>query len=118
MSQGFPPLLSVANDDSLAEQIQRSFPATRVVKTLNTVSAPLMVNPSQVADGGHTMFVASDDADAGKQVAGWLTEWFGWQDVIRLDGLHNARGLEMWLPLWTRLYGALGTPMFNLKVVR
>src|SRR3712207_134743 len=31
-SQGMPPRLSVANDDSLGEQIQREFPDARVVK--------------------------------------------------------------------------------------
>lgn len=32
-SQGMPPLLTVANTDSLGEQIQRTFPEARVVKT-------------------------------------------------------------------------------------
>src|SRR5437588_11073328 len=31
-SAGFPPVLSVCNTDSLAEQIQRAFPEARVVK--------------------------------------------------------------------------------------
>ncbi len=42
-SKGMPPSLTVCNTDSLAEQIQRAFPETRVVKTLNTVNASLMV---------------------------------------------------------------------------
>src|SRR3954447_24241563 len=33
-SQGMPPLVAVANDDSIGEQIQRAYPATRVVKAL------------------------------------------------------------------------------------
>ena len=47
-----------------------------------------------------------------------LLEQLGWSDIVELDGLHNARGLEMWLPLWVRLMGALGTAEFNIKVVR
>ncbi|MEK8109177.1 hypothetical protein NKG94_39555 [Micromonospora sp. M12] len=41
---GFPPTLSVLNTDSLAERIQREFPQTRVVKSLNTLTAELMVH--------------------------------------------------------------------------
>src|SRR5919199_3123972 len=44
-STGFPPALSVANDDSLGEQIQREFADARVVKALNTISASVMVEP-------------------------------------------------------------------------
>jgi predicted dinucleotide-binding enzyme len=36
-----PP--AVKETDSLSEQIQRTFPDTRVVKTLNTMSAAVMV---------------------------------------------------------------------------
>ncbi len=116
-SQGFPPTLSVKDTDSLAEQIQRAFPEARVVKSLNTVTASVMVDPGSVGDGDTTMFVSGDDAQARQQVTALLGE-LGWQDVIELDGLHNARGQEMWLPMWVRLMGALGTAEFNLKVVR
>jgi predicted dinucleotide-binding enzyme len=37
-SKGMPPTLFVFGDDSLSEQIQRTFPNTKVVKTLNTVN--------------------------------------------------------------------------------
>jgi 8-hydroxy-5-deazaflavin:NADPH oxidoreductase len=116
-SQGFPPTLAVKDTDSLAEQIQRAFPETRVVKSLNTVTASVMVNPGSVGDGDTTVFAAGDDAEARQQVVGLLRE-LGWKDVVELDGLHNARGLEMWLPLWVRLMGALGTAEFNIKLVR
>ncbi len=116
-SQGFPPTLSVKDTDSLAEQIQRAFPDARVVKSLNTVTASVMVDPSTVGDGDTTVFVAGDDAEAREQVSGLLRE-LGWRDIVELDGLHNARGLEMWLPLWVRLMGALGTGEFNIKLVR
>ena len=116
-SQGFPPTLSVKDTDSLAEQIQRAFPDARVVKSLNTVTASVMVDPSTVGDGDTTVFVAGDDAEAREQVSALLRE-LGWRDIVELDGLHNARGLEMWLPLWVRLMGALGTGQFNIKLVR
>ncbi|XTR53468.1 hypothetical protein ACOM2C_15045 [Pseudarthrobacter sp. So.54] len=48
-SQGFPPSLNPVNTDSLGEQIQRTFPDARVVKTLNTMNATVMVDPASVA---------------------------------------------------------------------
>jgi predicted dinucleotide-binding enzyme len=117
-SKGMPPSLFVVNTDSLAEQIQRQFPLTRVVKALNTVNAYVMVDPAKVAGGEHSMFVSSNDVEARKQVAGWLREWFGWRDVIELGDITTARGTEMLLPLWVRTWGALGTPMFAFRVAR
>ena len=116
-SQGFPPTLTVKDTDSLAEQIQRAHPEAHVVKSLNTVNAAVMVDPGSVGDGDTTVFVAGDDASA-RAVVKELLVALGWRDVIELDGLDNARGLEMWLPLWVRLMGTLGTPMFNLRIVR
>ena len=34
----------------------------------------------------------------------------GWTDILDLGDLTAARGLEMWMPLWLRLYGAIGRP--------
>jgi 8-hydroxy-5-deazaflavin:NADPH oxidoreductase len=118
-SQGFPPTLAVANTDSLAEQIQKAFPETKVVKTLNTMNAHLMVNPGLLPDD-HTVFISGNDAEAKKQVATFLTDWFGWQpqNILDLGDITTARGTEMLLPLWIRLYGALQTPMFNFKIVK
>lgn len=117
-SRGMPPSLTVCNTDSLAEQIQRAVPAARVVKTLNTVNAHLMVDPSQLAGGDHHIFISGDDEGARAQVRQWLEEWFGWRHIIDLGGLDSARAAEMLLPIWVRLYGALGTPMFNFRIVR
>jgi hypothetical protein len=63
-SKGMPPSLTICNTDSLGERIQKEFPRARVVKTLNTVTARVMVNPGAVAGGGHDMFVCGEDADA------------------------------------------------------
>jgi len=116
-SQGFPPSLSVKDTDSLAEQIQRAFPESRVVKALNTVTAAVMVDPAGLGDGDTTIFAAGDDAQARAQVVGLLRD-LGWRDIVELEGLEHARGLEMWMGLWVRLMGALGTTHFNLRLVR
>lgn len=116
-SAGFPPTLTVKDSDSLAEQIQRAFPAARVVKSLNTVNCNVMVDPARVADGESTMFVAGDDAAARGVVVSLLQD-LGWRDVIEFEELSAARGMEMWLPLWVRLMGRLGTADFNMRIVR
>lgn len=115
-SQGMPPTLTVKDTDSLGEQIQRAFPGARVVKTLNTLNADLMVQPGSLPEGT-TVFVSGDDSHAKSVVTG-LLEAFGHTDVIDLGDITTARGTEMVLPLWVRLWGALGTPAFNFKVVR
>jgi predicted dinucleotide-binding enzyme len=117
-SKGMPPSLSICNDDSLGERIQRAFPNVKVVKTLNTVNAFLMVDPGQLRGGEHTMFVCGNDAQAKAAVTGYLTEWFGWKDILDLGDITNARGTEMLLPIWVRIYGKLQNPMFAFQVVR
>ncbi len=116
-SAGMPPSLTVCNTNSLAEQIQRAFPRARVVKTLNTVNANIMVYPKQLAGGDHTMFVCGNDTEAKRATVRLLGE-FGWSDVIDLGDIANARGMEMYLPLWLRLFGAVGSPNFSFKLVR
>jgi predicted dinucleotide-binding enzyme len=116
-SLGFPPTLTVKDTDSMAEVLQRAHPEARVVKTLNTVNAGLMVNPGALNDGDHTMFLAGDDAAARDVVRGLLYA-LGWSDIVEFEALEAARGLEMWLPLWVRLMQNLGTAQFNLKLVR
>jgi predicted dinucleotide-binding enzyme len=115
-SAGFPPSLFVKDTDSLGEQLQRAFPEARIVKSLNTLTAALMVEPKLLGEST-TVFVSGDDADAKATVTALLTS-FGHDDVIDLGGIETARGTEMLLPLWLRTMGALGTGMFNIKVVR
>lgn len=116
VSRGFPPTLFVKDTDSLGEQIQRMFPEARVVKTLNTLNAHLMVNPTTL-ESESSVFVSGNDADA-KQTVTRLLESFGHTDVIDLGDITTARGTEMLMPAWLRLMAALGTPMFNYKIVR
>jgi 8-hydroxy-5-deazaflavin:NADPH oxidoreductase len=116
-SKGMPPTLSVCNDDSLGERIQRAFPEAKVVKTLNTVTASLMVDPGSLAGGDHTIFLSGNDK-AAKEKASEILRAFGWKHILDLGDITTARGTEMVLPLWLRLWGALQTPMFNYKIVR
>jgi predicted dinucleotide-binding enzyme len=115
-SKGRPPTLSVCNDDSVAEQIQRAFPEARVVKALNTVNAAIMVDPASIP-GEHDVFMCGNDDGAKAQVSELLKS-FGWpgERIIDLGDITTARGTEMYLPLWLRLMGAVG-PQFNIKVV-
>ena len=115
-SQGFPPHLTVSNTDSLAEQIQRALPRTFVVKSLNTVNAAVMIEPSRVP-GHHTVFVSGNDRHAKGRVMDFLRT-LGWHSIIDLGDITSARAAEQLLPLWVRLYGVLGTADFNIAVMK
>jgi 8-hydroxy-5-deazaflavin:NADPH oxidoreductase len=114
---GPPMTLDPVGDDSLAERIQRAFPDARVVKTLNTVNAAVMVAPAAMGVP-HDVFVAGEDAEAKATVRGLLQE-MGWaeQDIRDVGGVTAARGLEMYLVLWLSLAGSLGRYDFNIHVV-
>ena len=117
-SGGFPPKVLASDAESLAERIQAAFPEALVVKALNTLTADLMVHP-RTLPAAHTTFLAGNDEGAKATVRSLLLE-FGWADdeVLDLGDLTAARGLEMWMPLWLRMYGVLGSPTFNIHVVR
>ncbi len=117
-SAGFPPSLFVCNTDSLGEQIQRAFPEALVVKTLNTMNCAVMVDPPSVP-GDHDVFVSGND-DSAKATVRDLLGSFGWGEdrIIDLGDITTSRGTEMYLPLWLRLFGALGTGAFNIQVMR
>jgi 8-hydroxy-5-deazaflavin:NADPH oxidoreductase len=113
-------VLGFCNTDSLGEQIQRAFPFTRVVKALNTVNCDIMVDPSRVPDD-HNLFICGNDANAKNQVSKHLNEWFGWKidNIIDVGDIAAARGTEMMMPLWMRLFqGVIGHPHFNYHIVR
>jgi predicted dinucleotide-binding enzyme len=117
-SKGAPPTLFTPSGDSLAEQIQRAFPDVKVVKTLNTVTAAVMIDPALVAGGEHDVFVSGNDVAAKARVAEILRDWFAWKHVVDLGDLSTARGTEAYLLLWVRLYGSLKTPNFNVRLVQ
>lgn len=117
-SQGMPPSLAVCNTDSLGEQIQRAFPGTRVVKALNTINCEVMVDPDKVP-GEHAIFVCGDDAAAKAEAVRLLGE-FGWPEdrVLDLGDISSARGTEMYLPLWLRIMGSVGSGYFNIAITK
>jgi 8-hydroxy-5-deazaflavin:NADPH oxidoreductase len=115
-SKGMPPSLSIVNTDSLGESIQRAFPKAKVVKTLNTMTCYLMVNPSLVP-GDHTVFVSGNDEDAKNKTKELLIA-FGWKpaNIMDMGDITTARGTEQLLPIWIRLWGKLQNPMFNFHI--
>jgi len=112
--------LGFCNTDSLGERIQNAFPETRVVKALNTVNCDIMIEPSRVP-GNHNLFICGNDAAAKKRVTQYLSDWFGWKpdNIIDVGDITAARGTEMMMPLWMRLFqGVIGHPHFNWQIVQ
>ena len=119
-SKGMPPSLipELSNTNSLGEEIQKTFPGAKVVKTLNTMWAGLMVNPNMIAGGDHTAFICGNDGDAKTKVKSLMNE-FGWkkENILDLGDISSARGTEAVLPIWLRIWGATQNGAFNFKVV-
>lgn len=119
-SKGNPPSLipSLSNTYSLGEEIQKNFPATKVVKTLNTMWCGLMVNPNMIGGGNHTNFMCGNDAEAKAAVRKLLNE-FGWknENILDLGDITNARGTESVLPIWLRVWIATQNGAFNFKII-
>lgn len=117
-SRGIGPELYISGgSDSLGEQVQRRVPGAHVVKALNTVTANVMVNPKMLS-GEHDLFICGNNAEAKSQVSQWLKEWFGWESIVDIGDITGARATEGQILLWLKLWGTLGTPNFNLRVVR
>ncbi|MHA6764212.1 NADPH-dependent F420 reductase [Streptacidiphilus sp. PAMC 29251] len=117
-SAGFPPSVVTPDGASVAEQLQKAFPETRVVKTLNTMTNTVMVEPGLIP-GHHNVFLSGNDPEAKAQVAA-LLESFGWAagQILDLGDLSSAGATELLMPLWLRLLGAFGDGNFNFAVVR
>ncbi len=108
--------LTVCNNDSLGEQIQRMFPDTKVVKSLNTINANVMVEPSKLLERTD-VFVSGNDIEAKAAVIAILRDWFGWKSVIDLGDITTSRGVEMYVVFWQTLRNAISSHRFNIKVV-
>jgi len=117
-SRGMPPSLTISNTNSLGEEIQKTFPESKVVKALNTMWCGLMVNPGQLNKGDHTTFICGNDATAKAEVKEILVS-FGWSEnnIIDLGDITSARATEMYLAMWVRVMGAINTGTFNIKIV-
>jgi len=108
--------LTVCNTDSLGEQIQRAFPDTNVVKTLNTINASVIADAAKLPEMTD-VFVSGNDIEAKATVARFLKEWFGWRHVIDLGDITTARGVEMYVLFWHYLRDVTPAQRFNIKVV-
>lgn len=88
----------------------------RVVKTLNTVSAPVMVKPDLIAGPPHDVRLRRGRRRRAQ--VGELLQGFGWpaEAILDLGDITAARGMETYLPLWLRLWGATGTGVLNVEV--
>jgi hypothetical protein len=117
-SKGMPPSLSIVNTNSLAEEIQKSFPQVKVVKALNTTWCGIMVNPAMINGADHNTFISGNDIEAKEKVKTILKS-FGWleKNILDLGDITKARGTEMYLPLWLSIYGATNNGAFNIKIV-
>ncbi len=117
-SKNHYPTLFVCNTDSLAEQIQRTYPKVRVVKCLNTLTCQVMIQPENLSSETN-LFIAGNDEDAKTEVQNFLARNFGWSldSFIDLGDISGARSAEMTVLLWIRIWSALQSPVFNYKIV-
>lgn len=90
-----------------------------VFGSLRGVNCEIMIAPSRVP-GDHELLICGNDAAGKRELAERLCGWFGWKpgNIIDFGDIANSRGTEMFLALWVRSWGALGTPHFNIRVVR
>jgi 8-hydroxy-5-deazaflavin:NADPH oxidoreductase len=120
-SKGMPPSLlpGLHNTNSLGEEIQKTFPTAKVVKTLNTVWCGLMVKPEMIGNGDHINYISGNDPDAKAEVRKLLNQ-FGWKDenILDLGDISGARATESMMPIWLRLMGVIHTGAFNFKLIR
>jgi 8-hydroxy-5-deazaflavin:NADPH oxidoreductase len=107
--------LSICNDNSLGEEVQKAVPSAKVVKSFNTVNCDVMVDPAK--GGNPTMFVCGNDSGAKKQFTE-LIQTLGWRDIIDIGDITKSRGTEALMHLWMNLFSLFGTPHFGWKIVR
>ena len=112
-------LAGLNNTNSLGEEIQKTFPYSLVVKTLNTMWCGLMVNPRMFAKGEHINFISGNDARAKENVRKLLNQ-IGWRDenIMDLGDITGARATESMLPIWLRVREVLQTGAFNFRIAR
>lgn len=119
-SKGMPPILlpELCNTTSLGEEIQKAFPKSYVVKTLNTMWCGLMVNPAMIGGGDHHNFLCGNNPEAKIEVKKLLNQ-FGWKEenLIDLGDITSSRGTELVLPIWLRVMSVKHNGAFNFKIV-
>lgn len=100
-SGGTPPKLSVGQNDSAGETVQRWLPESKVVKAWNIIGSAHMVNPD-FPEGKPDMFICGNDQDAKKWVTGIL-DTFGW-NTFDMGEIAYSRFLEPLAMVWI-VYG-------------
>jgi 8-hydroxy-5-deazaflavin:NADPH oxidoreductase len=119
-SKGMPPVImpELCNTTSLGEEIQKAFPKSYVVKTLNTMWCGLMVNPAMIGGGDHNNFLCGNNPESKVEVRKLLNQ-FGWKEenLIDLGDITSSRGTEMVLPIWLRIMSVKHNGAFNFKIV-
>jgi predicted dinucleotide-binding enzyme len=119
-SKGMPPCLldGLNNTNSLGEEIQKTFPYTLVVKTLNTMWCGLMVNPEMIGEGDHVNFISGNDTEAKTRVKKLLNQ-LGWKDenLLDLGDITGARATESMLLIWLRVFGLKQSGAFNFRII-
>ena len=115
-SHGIPPSLSICNTNSLGEEVQKTLPSAKIVKTLNIVNCEVMIEPAKAGEQP-TMLICGNDTAAKTKVTALLKS-LGWADIIDLGDVTKSRATEMLLPVWLSLMQTLGHPHFGFKVVR
>jgi hypothetical protein len=105
-------------DDSLGHRIQDAFPGVKVVKAGNSVAAVVIADPSTLT-APSTLFLSGDDAGAKEVVSSLLID-LGWarESLFDLGGIANAYGQEHYLALFGTMLQKLGTPYFNITIVK
>ncbi|WP_214324717.1 NADPH-dependent F420 reductase [Nonomuraea sediminis] len=103
---------------SLAEQLQRALPGTRVVKTLNTMLFPVMTDPRALTYPP-TAFVSGEDSAAKHLVRG-LLEDLGWPGewIMDLGGIETARATEAAMLFVPHVIRAQGFRPFAVSIAR
>jgi predicted dinucleotide-binding enzyme len=105
-------------DDSLGRRLQEAFPGVKVVKAGNNIAAVVIADPATLP-APTTLFLSGDDTSAKEVVTGLLID-LGWpaESLFDLGGIANAYGQEHYLPLFGMMLKQLGTPYFNIAIVK
>lgn len=103
---------------SLAEELQKALPDTKVVKTLNTMLFTVMVNPGSLKSPA-TAFLSGNDEEAKARVRDLLSD-LGWQgeQIEDLGGVASARAVEPFLLLVPTILQRYGFAPFALSLAR
>ncbi|MFJ8503476.1 NADPH-dependent F420 reductase [Streptomyces avermitilis] len=103
---------------SLAEQLQQALPATRVVKTLNTMLFPVMTAPASLSTAP-TAYLSGNDTHAKAVAAGLLAD-LGWQPewIEDLGDVTTARATEALVLLVPHVLRRSGFQPFAVSLAR